>query len=100
METAQKLQTALSEEIDGTVKKTMSLGNATRRRFQQLLGDWDFGIFGNIMVSVVIIYIIYRIGISILTGFDYSNKIEFIRRSFYTWTILLTIMVIYASLSK
>jgi hypothetical protein len=57
---------------------------------------FDFGPFGSIFLSLAAIYVLYKICNSMFySSFNFNNKIDFIIHSYYYWTIILTIMVIY-----
>ena len=98
MDSANKAQKMVSANLSKGLSNTSKIATQTKGRLKQLLGDMNLGAFGNIIVSFVVIYILFKIGWAILNGFDYNNKMDFIKQSFYYWAILLAIMVAYAAL--
>ncbi len=87
-------------------KQTLSKGTdkaltATNVVTKQVTSRVDFGPFGNIILSLLLIFILYKAFNTLFYGsFNYSNQLEFIIRSYYYWTIILVIMVVYISLTN
>ena len=99
METANKAQQMVSNNIWKGLQNTTKIAGNTSHKLKQLLGDFDLGVFGNILASTVIIYILYKMGWAYLNGYNYNTQMDFIKKSFYYWVTILTIMVAYAALS-
>lgn len=68
-------------------------------KLKQLFGEFHLGVFGNTLISSIIIYILYKIGWGYLNSYHYNTQMDFIKQSFYYWAIILFIMVAYSSLS-
>ncbi len=100
MNDVNKAQKMITSNLTKGLQNTSNFAGKTKGRFKQLVGDLDFGVFGNIIVSVFIIYILFKIGWAILNGYDYNTRIDFIRQTFYYWAIMLAIMVSYAALTR
>ena len=98
------------ENTTKNVKNTMSKGasmaamattNAANKVKNKVSSMFDFGPFGNIIISLSLIFILYKVFNSIFYGsFDYTDQLEFIIRSYYYWTIILVIMIIYISFTN
>lgn len=90
-----ELQNKLSTNIDSSVKSSISAGNKTGNRLRQIFNSFKLGRFSNVIVTLIGIVALYYSGLGIFASFNYNNKIEFIKRCFFTWLILLTIIAIY-----
>ena len=90
-----KLQNKLSTNIDSSVKSSISAGNKTGNRLRQFFNSLKLGRFSAVIVTLIGIVALYYSGLGIFASFNYNNKIEFIKRCFFTWLILLTIITIY-----
>ena len=90
-----ELQNKLSTNLDSSVKSTVSMGSKTGNRLRQFFNSFKLGRFYNVIVTLIGVVIMYYCGLGIFAKFDYNNKIEFIRRCFFTWLIMFTIIAIY-----
>ena len=100
METAKKTQQLVTKNVGQGIQGATKLAGVAKNRLKIILGDFDLGAFGNIIVSSVIIYILYKICWAYFNSFDYNTRIDFIKQSFYYWVWILAIMVAYAALSR
>jgi len=100
METAKKTQQLVTKNVGQGIQGATKLAGATKNRLKLILGDFDLGVFGNILISSAIIYILYKICWAYLNSFDYNTRVDFIKQSFYYWVWILAIMVAYAALSR
>jgi len=75
--------------------------NLAANQVNKVTSMFDFGPFGNIIMSLSLIFILYKVFNTLFYGsFNYSNQLEFLIRSYYYWTIILVIMVVYISLTN
>ena len=100
MDSAKKAQQLVTKNVGQGIQGATKLAGATKNRLKVLLGDFNLGSFGNIIVSSIIIYILYKMCWAYLNSFDYNTRMDFIKQSFYYWVWILAIMVAYAALSK
>ena len=100
METAKKTQQLVTKNVGQGIQGATKLAGATKNRLKLILGDFDLGVFGNILISSAIISILYKICWAYLNSFDYNTRVDFIKQSFYYWVWILAIMVAYAALSR
>lgn len=92
-----------------TAKQTLNTGttialnasNIAAKQVNKFTSMFNFGPFSNIIISLSLIFILYKIFNSLFYGsFNYSSQLEFIIRSYYYWTIILVIMVSYLFLTN
>ena len=68
---------------------------------KQLTSTVGLGPFSNIILSLLLIFILYKVFNTLFYGsFNYSNQLEFIIRSYYYWTLILVILVLYVSFTN
>jgi len=79
----------------------LTASNIAANQVNKVTSMFDFGPFGNIIMSLSLIFILYKVFNTLFYGsFNYSNQLEFLIRSYYYWTIILVIMVVYISLTN
>ena len=100
MENANKAQQLVTKNMGKGLQNTTKLAGATKNKLKMLIGDFDLGVFGNILISFVIIYILYKACWAYLNSYNYNTQMDFIKQSFYYWACILAIMVAYAALSR
>jgi len=92
-----------------TAKQTLNKGtnmaltasNIAAKQVNKFASMFDFGPFGNIIISLTLIFILYKVFNTLFYGsFNYSNQLEFIIRSYYYWTLILVVLVLYVSFTN
>ena len=101
METAKNVANNAKQTLSKGTNMALTASNVAAKQVNRFASMFNFGPFGSVIFSLVLIFILYKVFNTLFYGsFNYSNQLEFIIRSYYYWTLILVVLVLYVSFTN
>ena len=101
METAKNVASNAKQSVSKGASMALTASNVAAKQVNRFASMFDFGPFGSVIFSLALIFILYKVFNTLFYGsFNYSNQLEFIIRSYYYWTLILVVLVLYVSFTN
>ena len=101
METAKNVANNAKQTLSKGTNMALTASNVAANQVKKLTATLGLGPFSNIILSLALIFILYKVFNTLFYGsFNYSNQLEFIIRSYYYWTLILVVLVLYISFTN
>ena len=101
METAKNVANNAKQTLSKGTNMALTASNVAANQVKKFTATLCLGPFSNIILSLALIFILYKVFNTLFYGsFNYSNQLEFIIRSYYYWTLILVVLVLYVSFTN